>query len=69
MHDGEIDEMLLQAHMVVQFAAILLHFPRSNLILDFCAEPAANDTFVLTTFSAVRPHINCLHHPHDTFMT
>lgn len=41
---GEIDEMLLQAHMMVQFAAILLHFPRSNLILDFCADPEANDT-------------------------
>ncbi|KAH8691992.1 hypothetical protein BGW36DRAFT_386753 [Talaromyces proteolyticus] len=31
---GEIDEMLLQAHMVIQTAAILLHFPRSNLNLD-----------------------------------
>ncbi|EED24563.1 C6 transcription factor, putative [Talaromyces stipitatus ATCC 10500] len=40
---GEIDEMLLQAHMMVQFAAILLHFPRSNLILDFCADPDANE--------------------------
>ncbi|CRG92012.1 3-hydroxyphenylacetate 6-hydroxylase [Talaromyces islandicus] len=31
---GEIDEMLLQAHMMVQLAVILLHFPRSNLALD-----------------------------------
>lgn len=31
---GEIDEMLLQAHMMVQLAGILLHFPRSNLALD-----------------------------------
>jgi Fungal Zn(2)-Cys(6) binuclear cluster domain/Fungal specific transcription factor domain len=40
---GEIDEMLLQAHMMVQLAAILLHFPRSNLILDFCADPNASN--------------------------
>lgn len=47
---GEIDEMLLQAHMMVQFAAILLHFPRSSLILDFCADPGANDNTCLDNF-------------------
>lgn len=46
---GEIDEMLLQAHMMVQLAAILLHFPRSNLILDFCADPNVSNN---TTTSA-----------------
>lgn len=30
---GEIDEMLLQAHMMIQYAGILLHFPRSSLTL------------------------------------
>lgn len=28
---GEVDEILFQAQMVIQFASIILHFPRSNL--------------------------------------
>jgi hypothetical protein len=39
---GEIDEMLLQAHMMVQLAVILLHFPRSNLALDCSSLHGAN---------------------------
>lgn len=39
---GEIDEMLLQAHMIVQLAVILLHFPRSNLTLDYSSHNGEN---------------------------
>jgi Fungal specific transcription factor domain/Fungal Zn(2)-Cys(6) binuclear cluster domain len=29
---GEVDEILFQAHMIIQYATIFLHFPRSNLL-------------------------------------
>jgi hypothetical protein len=28
---GEVDEMMFQAHLIIQYATILLHFPRSDL--------------------------------------
>lgn len=31
-HYGEGDELLFQAHMIVQYASMFLHFPRSDLI-------------------------------------
>lgn len=29
---GEVDEILFQAHMIIQYASLFLHFPRSNLL-------------------------------------
>ncbi|KAH7120383.1 hypothetical protein B0J13DRAFT_567875 [Dactylonectria estremocensis] len=29
---GEVDDMLLQAHMLIQYTTMILHFPRSDLI-------------------------------------
>ncbi|CAG9947511.1 unnamed protein product [Clonostachys rosea f. rosea IK726] len=37
---GAVDEMLFQAHMIIQFTIINLHFPRSDLV---AAIPAASD--------------------------
>lgn len=34
---GEVDEILFQAHMIIQYASIFLHFPRSNLLSTLAA--------------------------------
>jgi len=34
---GEVDELLFQAHMIIQCATIFLHFPRSNLMHTLAA--------------------------------
>ncbi|KKY18556.1 putative c6 transcription factor [Phaeomoniella chlamydospora] len=34
---GEVDEILFQAHMIIQYANIYLHFPRSNLLHTLAA--------------------------------
>jgi hypothetical protein len=38
---GELDELMFQAHTIIQYATILLHFPRSDLI-----SPASNTNVV-----------------------
>jgi len=38
---GQADEMLFQAHMIMQYASIVLHYPRSNLVSTL---PAAAET-------------------------
>ncbi|OBT71168.1 hypothetical protein VF21_10082 [Pseudogymnoascus sp. 05NY08] len=34
---GEVDEILFQAHMIIQYASLFLHFPRSNLLSTLAA--------------------------------
>lgn len=41
-NSGEVDEMLFQARMVIHWATILLHMPRSELL---AVHPAASDIF------------------------
>lgn len=41
-NSGEVDEMLFQAHMIINWANILLHMPRSNLLAVL---PATSEIF------------------------
>src|SRR5690606_29876917 len=50
--DGKVDEMLFQAHMVIQATSIYLHRPRSHLV--FSAVP--DDTRCTPSTNALSPH-------------
>ncbi|EMC96897.1 hypothetical protein BAUCODRAFT_42445, partial [Baudoinia panamericana UAMH 10762] len=49
---GEVDQLMFQAHTFIQFASILLHFPRSELPLTF---PSASEVACAREIAPVTP--------------
>ncbi|KAL5690318.1 hypothetical protein EMGR_007974 [Emarellia grisea] len=61
---GNVDEMLFQAHTTIQYAAMLLHLPRSNLRPEF---PDLHVPICPTTPLRLSP--SCTRHVHDVKAT
>lgn len=50
--DGEIDQMIIQAHFLIQCATIFLHFPRSDLL---CMLPATAEIVCAQNVAPISP--------------